>query len=144
MHGPLPLQLQAQGAIELQCRSEKDRSTHGFAQGVANRDRVLAMLEQRAPGSIEVNDVTSNRIVLEQKSVQAIAIVHETSRREIQFSVAVGRAYLASMGIGALDSSGQTIPQRMSRDTTDSLNSFDVPSDAKSHPRAIQRHLQCA
>ncbi len=77
MHGPLPLELQAQRAIELQGGGEQHRGRDRLAESVANDCRILPMLEQRAPRGVQVDDVPANRIVLEQESVQAIAIVHD-------------------------------------------------------------------
>ena len=41
------------------------------------------MLEKRTPRGIEMNDMTSNGIVLEQKPVKRIAIVHEATCRRM-------------------------------------------------------------
>ena len=79
MHRPLPLQLQAQRAFELQRRGEQHRSRHRFAERVANRRRIVAMLQQRAPRRVQVHDVPADRVVLEQETVQAIAVVHGRS-----------------------------------------------------------------
>jgi len=69
VYRPLPLQLQAQRTVELQCRRQQDRRRYGLAERVANGRRVFTMLEHRAPCGIQVDQVPTNRIVLEKESV---------------------------------------------------------------------------
>src|SRR5688572_1039823 len=76
MHRPLPLQLQAQRPVELQRRGEQHRRGHGFAERFANRRRIVAMFQQRAPRRVQVHDVPPDRVMLEQKAMQTIAVVH--------------------------------------------------------------------
>ena len=76
VHRSLSLQLQAERALEFQCRGQQHGCCDCFSQRVANGLRIVAMLEQGAPRSVEVHDVPPNRVVLEQKAVQTVAIVH--------------------------------------------------------------------
>jgi hypothetical protein len=76
MHRALPLHLQAQRAVELEGCGEQYRCSDGLAERIADSRRVIAMFEQRAPRGIEVHDVPPDRVVLEEKPVQAIAVMH--------------------------------------------------------------------
>jgi hypothetical protein len=76
MHGPLPLQLQAQSTLEFQCSREQHTGRGCLAQRIADGLGIAVMLHQRAPRRIHVDDVAADGIVLEQETMQAIAIVH--------------------------------------------------------------------
>jgi hypothetical protein len=47
-----------------------------LAERVANGIGVRVMLEQRAPTGIEMNQLSTNRVVLEQEAAKGIAVVH--------------------------------------------------------------------
>ena len=98
------LQLQRQYALELdRCRQQK-RSYHRFAQCRAYRLGVVPMLDQRAPGSVQVYQMSANRIVFENETMQRIAVMHlgtgllGTTQLGLQQIVQLRRVRLACHG----------------------------------------------
>lgn len=77
MHGSLALELEREHTIELDGGGEQERSGHRLAEQSADRGGVLAMLDQRAPGGIEMDQMPADRIVLEHEAMQAVSIMHQ-------------------------------------------------------------------